>query len=303
MIFQKRSTPKTTIFPSRLVAVLALFGLGTVAVSGPLCAQAADREADPATALFRRQRVMSAQNAFRLYRETVPLAVSASEFFSAGFLTDADPVSLGTLLGAVSPERVAAPTGKVALQRFSRVALGAPSGVTYGRGDSVLIVQEREGPLGYGKLLVPTGVARVIGPDQGQTVAEIVAVYGPVRAGQSIAPLPHFTDPGRVESKPVSGGIEGHVLMAREAHQLRIPQQILIIDVGQKDGVALGDVFEARGTAGRANESVLQPVDELMAVLKVVHVRERTAAVKIVTVTAPHLAAGTRVRQVAKLGT
>jgi hypothetical protein len=301
MIFQKRSMLRTTIFPSRLVAVAAVFGLGTIAGSGPLCAQA-DREGDPATALFRRQRVMAAQNAFRLYRETPPLAVSPSEFFSAGFLTDADPVNLGILLGPVSPERVAAPTGKVALQRFSRVALGAPSGTTYGQGDSVLIVQEREGPMGYGKLLVPTGMARVIGTDQGQTVAEIVAVYGPVRAGQSIAPLPHFTNPGRVESKPVSGGLEGHLLMARETRELRIPQQILFIDVGQKDGVALGDMFEARGTAGRPSDSGLQPVDELMAVLKVVHVRERTAAVKIVTVTAPHLPPGTRVRQVAKLG-
>lgn len=302
MIFQKRSMLRTTIFPSRLVALAALFGLGTVAVSSPLGAQAADREGDPATALFRRQRVMASQNAFRLYRETPPLAVSASEFYSAGFLTDADQVSLGRLLGAVSPERVAAPTGRVALLRFSRVALGAPAGATYGQGDSVLIVQEREGPIGYGKLLVPTGIARVIGPDQGQTIAEIVTVYGTVRTGQSIAPLPHFTDPGRAEAKPVASGIEGHVLMPREVHELRVPQQVLIIDLGSKDGVALGDVFEARGTAGRPSESGLQPVDELMAVLKVVHVRERTAAVKVVTVTAPHLPPGTRVRQVAKLG-
>lgn len=303
MIFQKHSTLRTTIFPSRLVAIAALLGLGTSAGSSPLRAQGAEREGDPATALFRRQRVMASQNAFRMYRETEPLAVSPSEFFSAGFLTDAEQVPLGVLLGAVSPERVAAPTGRVALQRFSRLALGAPSGVAYGQGDSVLIVQEREGPIGYGKLLIPTGIARVVGVDQGQTIAEVVAVYGPVRAGQAIAPLPHFSDPGRVASKPVSGGLEGHLLMAREVRELRIPQQILFIDLGQKDGVALGDVFEARGTAGRPDASRLQPVDQLMATLKVVQVRERTAAVKIVSVTAPHLPAGTRVRQVAKLGT
>jgi hypothetical protein len=301
MIFQKRSMPRTTIFRSKLVAIAALFGLGTGVGSSPLCAQA-DREGDPATALFRRQRVMAPQNAFRLYKETPPLAVSAAEFFSAGFLTDADQISMGTLLGPVSPERVATPVGRVALQRFARVALGAPAGVTYGQGDSVLIVEEREGPKGYGKLLVPTGIARVIGPDQGQTIAEVVAVFGPVRSGQSLAPLPHFVSPGRVESKAVSGGVEGHLLMAREVRELRVPQQILFIDLGQKDGVALGDVFEARGTAGRPNESGLQPVDELMATLKVVHVRERTAAVKVVNVTAPHLPAGTRVKQVAKPG-
>ena len=301
MIFRKRSTRKTTIFPSRLVAIAALFGLGTGAVSSPLCAQA-EREGDPATALFRRQRVMASQNAFRLYRDTPPLAVSASEFFSAGFLTDADQTPLGTLLGPVSPERVAAPTGRSALMRFSRVALGAPAGVTYGQGDSVLIVEEREAPMGYGKLLLPTGIARVIGLDQGQTIAEIVAIFRTVRRGQSLAPLPGFADPGRTESKPVTGGIQGRVLMVREPHELRVPQQILFIDVGQQDGVALGDVFEARGTPGSGTDSGLQPVDELMATLKVVHVRDRTAAVKVVSVTAPHLAAGTRVVQVAKLG-
>jgi hypothetical protein len=294
MIFRKRSMPRMTISRSRgpvlggvLVALLAGSVLG--------------QEGDPATALFRRPRVMAGQNTFQSYRDTRPLAVSPSEFLSSGFLSDETERSYGTLLGLVTPERLPAQSGRTALQRFTRVALAAPPGTGYGVGDSVLVVERREGPIGYGHLIVPTGVARVVHVDASQTIAEIVAVYGPIRQGQQVAALPHFEDPGRVETRPVPDGIEGQVLMPRENHELRIPQQILYIDLGRSEGIALGDTFEARGTVAAPNESGVRPVDAAMATLKVVHVRDHTAAVKVIRVFAPHLSAGTRVRLVAKL--
>lgn len=297
MIFRKRSTPRMTISRSS-----GLWGGGLLValLSGNAVAQDLG---DPATALFRRPRVMAAQNTFRVYRETRPLAVSRAEFFSSGYLSEDPEASFGTLLGPVSPERASTQNGRAALQRYTRVAVAAPVGLRYGDGDSLLIVERREGPIGYGALIVPTGMARIVRPADGQAIAEIVAVYGPIRQGQRLAPLLPFVDPGRAEARPVNDGLEGQVLMAREVHELRTPQQVLYIDLGRSEGVSLGDVFEARGTVAGANDAGVRSVDEVMATLKVVQVREHTAAVKVMSVIAPHLGAGTRVRQVAKLAT
>ena len=308
MIFQKRSMPRMTISRSDRAGlrVMSRGLIGTVLLSAALCLTAQGQagtpeEGDPATALFRRSRVMASENAFREYKETKLLAVSRAEFLSSGYLTGEREDSLGTLLGPTAADRSISAGGRVTLQRFARIALVPPSGMTYGEGDSVLIVERREGPIGYGHLIVPTGVARVTGQDGGMAMAEIVAVYGPIRRGQFIAPLPHFESPGRVDSQPVTDGIEGHVVMAREPHELRTPQQVLYIDVGREAGVRLGDVFEARASADQPTENGVVPVDAPMATLKVVGVSDRTAAVKVINIVAPHLMAGTRVRQIAKL--
>jgi hypothetical protein len=294
------------IFRSDQVALVLGLALATLPASleaqGGQPRTAGREEGDPATALFRRPRVMASQTAFRAYRETKPLAVSHAEFLSAGFVAGEGEVPLGSLVGQVSPEQNVLSSGRATLKQFTRIALAAPAGTSYGQGDSVLIVERREAPIGYGDVLVPTGVARITGTERGLATAEIIALYGPVRRGQLIAALPRFTDPGRTGTQSVAEGLEGQVLVARETRELRVPQQVLYIDKGQRDGVALGDIFEARGTPGEPSDSGVLPVDAIMATLKVVHVREGTASVKVLNVHAPHLPPGTRVKQIAKLG-
>jgi len=308
MIFPKRSMPRMTISRSDPAAsrvrsrALVLTGLFSAALWAVASGQAAPREeGDPATALFRHPRVMASQNAFREYKETKPLSVSRSEFLASGYLTGDRQDSLGTLIGPASAERSISTGGRITLQRFTRVALVPPAGMTYGTGDSVLIVERREAPIGYGHLIVPTGLARIVGQDGAMAMAQIVAVYGPIRSGQLIAAMAPFEAPGRADLQPVSDGLEGHVVMAREQHELRTPQQVLYLDVGREAGVRLGDVFEARGSTAKPTENGVVPVDAVMATLKVVHLGDRTAAVKVVSVVAPHLMPGTRVRLIAKL--
>ena len=247
-------------------------------------------EGDPATALFRRGRVASAQNAFRAYRESRFHPLRAGEFFSSGFLTEGENLPFGTLLGPVTPEQIARAGGRAAVQQFTRVALAPPVGASYAAGDTLLVVDRRDAPVGFGQVLTPTGLVQVIRQDENQAVGDVIAVYGPIREGQSLLPAPKFSDPGPVEYQPVGDGVEGRVLVEREARELRLPQQVLFLDVGSRDGVAVGDLFEARGSA-----------DEPMGTFQVVQVRERTSTVKVLSVVSPNLPAGTRVRQVAKL--
>jgi hypothetical protein len=75
---------------------------------------------------------------------------------------------------------------------------------------------------------------------------------------------------------------------------------VVFINKGREDGVAPGDLFEIRRRPERADDGMIR-VNELMATLQIVHVRERTATGVLLSVVSPDIPPGTDVMQVAKL--
>ncbi len=255
---------------------------------------------DDGLGLFRRRRV-DVQGAFNTYRETKFHPLRAGEFYSAGFLTERDSLPWGELLGPVTPEQIESGRSRAAVQAYTLVGMRPASGATYSINDTLVVVDRREGPIGYGEIIVPTGMVRVVSQNGSQTVGQVIAVYGPIRNGQSLMPAEKFTDPGSAAYQPVAKGLEGHMLVSRDLRELRHPQEVIFIDIGRKDGVAPGDLFEARRTAGPQDKTDADAIEEKMAVLQVIHVRNRTATVKVLNVISPDIKPGTRVVQVAKL--
>ncbi|HLG05099.1 MAG TPA: hypothetical protein VI383_03035 [Gemmatimonadales bacterium] len=247
-------------------------------------------EGDPATALFRRGRVVSAQTALRAYRESKFRPLRAGEVFSSGFLTEGEDLPIGTLLGPGNARLLASPSER-AIQPFTQVSLVPPNGATYAAGDTMLVADRREGPSGFGEVIAPSGLVRVVRQDEGRALGEVIAVYGTIRGGQAVLPIPAYRDPGPVEYQQVATGVEGQVLAPRDRGEIRLPQQVLFLDVGKRDGVTPGDLFEARRTSA----------DPPTATLQVVQVRERSATVRVLKLTSPSLPPGTRVRQVARI--
>lgn len=256
---------------------------------------------EPGMALFRRHGVSNVREAFRTYRAVKFHPLRAGEFFSGGFLTEDNPLPFGTLLGPVTPEQIVTRRVRAAVQAFTLVGVTPPEGASYAAGDTLVVVDQREGPIGYGQILAPTGLIRITKMNGSQAVGEVVAVYGTIREGQSVLPAEKFTDPGEVQYQGVSNGLEGRVLIARDHRELRLPQQVLFLDIGKRDGVALGDRFEARRAPGPQRRATADAVDEIMATLEVTHVSERTATVKVRNVVSPDIPPGTRVKLVAKL--
>jgi len=250
--------------------------------------------------LFRRKKV-SAQNAFKTYREVRFHPLRAGEFFSSGFLTEGDSLPWGTMLGPVTPEQIESGRARTAVQNFTSVGMRPFPGASYSVGDTLVVVDRREGPIGYGEIVVPTGLIRVTGQNGDQTIGDVIAVYGPIRNGQSVMPAEKFSDPGAKEYASVADGLEGRVLVSRDARELRHPQEVLFIDIGRTAGVSPGDLFHARRTAGPQDKTEANAVDEVMAVLQVINVRGRTATVKVLNVVSPDIKPGTRVKQIAKL--
>jgi LysM repeat protein len=256
---------------------------------------------EPGMELFRRRRVANVRNAFKTYREVKFHPLRAGEFYSGGFLSEGNALPFGTLLGPITPEQIESSRARAAVQVLSRVAALPPAGASYAVGDTLVVVDRREGPVGYGEIVVPMGLIRITGLNGAQAVGDVIAVYGPIRDGQSVLPAEKFADPGEAQYQAVSSTLEGRVLIARDLRELRLPQQVLFLDIGKRDGVALGDLFEARRTPGPQRGAAADAVDEVMATLQVVHVSERTTTVKIRNVVSPDIPVGTKVRLVAKL--
>lgn len=250
--------------------------------------------------LFARRRGVDAASALRTYREQPYRPLRKGEFYSSGFLTEGDALPFGRLLGSVTPQQIRNLSERATVTLHNTVAVVPPPGARYQVGDSLLLVQVFPGPRGFGDVVYPTGMARVTGHSGEQTLALIVAVYGAIRNGQAALPAEHFADGGSTRAQPVENGVSGTVLGQREPRELKQPQNVVFLDVGRQHGVSRGDIFEVRrDPAPRPGAS--DTVDEVMAVLQVVHVRDRSATARILNVISPDIPPGTRVRQVAKL--
>jgi hypothetical protein len=263
----------------------------------PAPEQARPAEGD---SLFARRHGVDARSALRSYREQPYRPLRKGEFWSAGFLTEEAELSFGKVVGTVTPQQIRNVSERATASLYSTVAVLPPKEAQYQTGDTLLLAQLEAGFPGYGHMVVPTGLARVTGVSGRQTLVEVVAVYGPIRNGQLALPAEKFVEGGNTRAQPVTNGVTGHLLGGREIRELKQQQNIMFIDVGQKDGVARGDIFEVRRTPG-PRLGAADTIDELMATLQVLHVGEHSATVKVLNVVSPDIAPGVVVKQVAKL--
>ncbi|MBA3521847.1 MAG: LysM peptidoglycan-binding domain-containing protein [Gemmatimonadales bacterium] len=237
----------------------------------------------------------------RAYLDQPYRPLRRSEFYSSGFLTEGQRLPFGRVLGPVTPPQIDALPGNDAYALpFSSIAIEAPSGATYQVGDSLLLAQlgREMGP--HGDIVQPTGIARVTGTSGGRYIATVVAIYGPVRPGQQVLPLEKFTPAGSGRAVAVSDGVRATLLGGAGRQELKAPQMVVFLDKGRQDGVAPGDLFEARRRPERRSDGTMR-IEEVMVTMQVVHVREHSSTARLINIVSPNVVPGTGVRQVAKL--
>jgi hypothetical protein len=260
----------------------------------------ADTDATDMSALFsqgRRNQMM--QETLRAYSEQPYHPLRRSEFFSSGFLTEGHNLPYGRLGGRVTPPQIAVLSDQVSGLLYTEMTVTPPSGATYQVGDSLLVLMLGDNAGDYGRIVLPTALARVIDIRAGQYVVSLVAVYGPVRSGQLVLPAEHFTDAGSARAVAMADGAQARLLGGPLDRPLKKPQDVMFIDKGRKDGIAPGDIFEVRRTE---TLSGAKAVPEVVATLQVIRVNERTATTRILSLTSPNLrTSGMEARQIAKL--
>jgi hypothetical protein len=256
--------------------------------------------ADGSEPLFGPRPGQTLQQTLKAYTDQPYRALRRSEFYSSGFLTENQKLPFGKMLGPVTPPQIRATTRNTNSMPYAIVAVSAPKGATYQVGDSLLVVQVGREVRRYGEVIIPSGMIQVIDTADGNYVATVIAVYAPMRGGQSVLPLEKFGEPGGAKATPVSDGVRATLLGGSGRQDLKVPQMVVFLDKGRKDGVAAGDLFEVRRQPQRLSDGTIW-IDEVMATLQVVHVRERSATARLLNVISPDIPPGTEARQVAKL--
>jgi LysM repeat protein len=267
---------------------------------GPQQPSIAESEQDEQAPLFPERRARSAQEMLKAYTHRTYRALRRSEFYSSGFLTENQRLPYGRVLGPITPQQIKAVHSRANALPFTTIAIDAPDGATYQIGDSLLLLQLGKELDSYGNIVIPTGVLRIVESVDGHYLGNIVATYGPIRNGQLVLPLDAFNPGAGGRAVPVSDGVRGTFIGGLGRQDLKEPQMVVFINKGREDGVAPGDLFEVRRRPERLSDGTLR-VNELMATMQIVHVRNRTATGILLNVISPDIPAGTDVMQVAKL--
>jgi len=257
-------------------------------------------DADESAGLFGPRRGHTLQESMKAFTEQPYRAVRRSEFYSSGFLTENQKLPFGQVLGPVTPPQIQAQARNTNAMPYATIAISAPKGGTYQVGDSLLVVRIGREVGEYGDAILPSGMIQVTDTAAGKYLASVIAVYGPIRGGQSVLPIDKFGEPGYAKATPVSDGVRARLLGGPGRQDLKAPQMVVFLDKGRQDGVARGDLFEIRRQPERLSDGGIR-VDEVMATLQVVHVREHSATARLLNVISPDIAPGTEARQVAKL--
>jgi LysM repeat protein len=249
---------------------------------------------------FARRAATKPSESLRAYANQKYQPLRAGEFFSAPFLTEEKTLPSGMMLGPLQPPDIRYIREGQPAQLFTRVGLLPPEGGSYSAGDTLIAFQRQLGMQGYGDIVVPTGLVRVVGRDANQYLAEVIDIFGPVRYGQEVMPAEKFSPGPEARAVATTDTLTGAVLGGREKRELKVIQARLLISVGREDGVAPGDIFEI-WRAPRSRAAAAYSSDELMARGQVVHVGDRSATLVLTMVVAADIPPGTPARRVAKL--
>lgn len=277
-----------------------------VAIAEPRPAQPAIRKTRPSadsadmSPLFSQtRRTDMMRETLRAYSDQPYRALRRSEFYSSGFLTEGQELPFGHVAARVQPLQIRSVSSRASVMLYTDIVITPPDGATYQVGDSLLIAMLGPDVDGFGRIVRPTGLARVTDISNGLTVASVVAMYGAIRTDQVVLPVERFTESGSVRAVPVADGVQTRVLAGLMDQVLRKPQDVLFIDKGRSDGVAVGDIFEVRRSGERPGGG--KAVPEVMATLQVVRVGEHSASTRVISIASPDLRSGAEARQIAKL--
>ena len=223
------------------------------------------------------------------------------EFYAAGFLTEGEELPWGDVLGAAGSRASDRMSTASSATIFEQIEIRAPESALYQVGDSLLVASIRGVISGWGNVVVPTGIVRVTTVSGRRVLAQVLTQFGVVLSHQSSLPLEAFTDPGNVSPLPVEGGITGSVIRVRDRHPVPGQQNIVFVDFGRADGVVPGDIFEIVKPA--TVDPLPDAPQERIAILRIVHVRERSSSGMLMQLYRTGVVPGATVRLIRKMPT
>lgn len=221
--------------------------------------------------------------------------VYRGDFYAAGFLTENAALPWASVLGAAGRQTLRNLTETSSARLFEQIAIEAPAGANYHIGDSLLVAElGREVP-GWGRVVRPSGVARVSSVNGREVRAEVLTLFARVTDGQVALPLEPFNDMGNRVPLPIENGTRGTIITLRDLHAVTNAQAELFVNLGRADGIVTGDMFEV------LKEQAGQAPPLRVGILRVVHVRDHSCTAMVSQIIDLGVEPGAPVRLIRKM--
>ncbi len=243
-----------------------------------------------------RSRAAETRRGLTIVRNPPPRPPGRLRFLSAGYLTEREDFPWAEVLGAVGQSTLSTLRATSSATVYERVSLHAPENATYHVGDSLVLSRLSRLIPGWGRIVVPTAIARVVQVSGREAEARIEMQFGRVADGQVALPVEPFRDRGGVEPVPIENGMRGSIIAVRNLHPLAGLLEVVFIDRGRRDGIVPGDVFEVI-VEEEGSVFPARPV----GTLQVVHVRQRSASAMIMALQGVDVRPGAIVRLIRKM--
>lgn len=273
-----------------------MFLLAGLVAAVPLSAQA---PTDPDGTPFFLRKVPPPADALKAYSEQPYRPLRSGEVYAAAFLTEGREMAFGEAIGpSAAATRTLGGTAVTGLR--TALSVRPPAGGSYRVGDTLVVANVVAGPSDWGKVVIPTGLMVVTGHAEHQAIAEVVAIFGLIRDGQSVFPAAPVANPGQVKPVSVEDGPTGEMIAPVSPRELMLVGGLLFSDLGQREGIRLGDFVELRHAA-RTDDRVAESMSAVVATGQVVHVGQNSSTIKLTNVLVPDIRPGTAVVRVGTL--
>ena len=264
------------------------------------------------------ERIMPASTVFDVVHRTVPatpviltsrdaapprvLAVGQHEMLAAPWIDRIGaPTGAGQLLESVAPSGIVYYNLPEFLQVFDRVYATLPASSVGAVGEQYLVVASGATITDSTVMLVPTGIVEVERhPDGEAATVRVLRMFGAMKLGQRLIPLPVLNMPDEVLPTPQELGMMTNVIWISGNDLLPTLQDYLALDASSRDGISLGDQFTIVLPRRTGPGGVTLP-EESVALARVVRISDFGVTAMIIDQRHPAVTIGSRARLSGKM--
>ncbi len=223
------------------------------------------------------------------------MAVPRSAVMSAPWLEaeEGEPRHSGSILGF--SEGTEGRSYRETAHPYERLQVTLYEGVTPRLGDEFQTFRLTREDKGVGRVATPTGIVMVTRIEGDGAVTVVTDEYDRLRLGDYVRRAPRFDLAQGDYAEEVSSDLTATILGFGEIHQLQSLGDVAFLDVGESDGIEIGDEFIVTVNAGDGWTG------EMGGTLQVVLVQEDDCSARVMNLTGPVFETGITVSLARKM--
>jgi len=253
-----------------------------------------------------KRRVMNASRFGGTANTYTHTAVRAGEYHAAPWMDkEGGPANSGEIVRTANVPGEVRGVRRETFNTEDYIYMTLPKGVVAAKGDRFLSYRLDENFGNGTQVIIPTGTLQVVSVDGTDAVlAQITDFFAQVSVGQRVVPLEKFVMNPDARPAPLLLGTEGKVVWVPDNITVASKQDYLILDVGLKDGVKLGDqfsIYKPRFTYQLENGETINIPEQRIGLVQVVKVTDYGASAIVTDTRYPYIVPGQAARLTARM--